>query len=222
MPNHLEKRNARRLQIFSASHLSGVVFLSDTPDVVHLSQAIAHEFHHNELYMLMEVEELYDDSQSSRQFYSPWKPEPRPLWALLHALHTFAGIVDLAKRLEAMHLLDPAESETNRRRRRIFCHRLRIGLAQVPVSQLTRLGTTVVDDIERCLLEQAEELALSHDEMPPEQIAAIEEWCLRYPDLSSTVRWSKQWKWPIALPVRESSKRPNTSGQGHGDRALHV
>ncbi len=71
----------------------GAIQLSPHPGVA-LTEVLAHEYRHNLLNALLEVDSLIEPSCSQKaEFYSPWRPDPRPLVGLLHGIYSFVEVV---------------------------------------------------------------------------------------------------------------------------------
>ncbi len=130
---------------FTVSTLFGVTFLSHAYDSLRLAEAIVHEFHHSELYMLMAVEDLFEDVEGE-YFYSPWREDPRPLIGLLHGLHVFANVKRFLQRALSHSASAEIAADIAERSARLGWQ-LRIGLEQVPRERLHAGGIRIIDDI---------------------------------------------------------------------------
>lgn len=133
----------REHRSFSLSTLKGVVFLSDSPWVTVLAEAIVHEHAHGELYTLAELDPLVRvDVQ--RLFYSPWRKDPRPLIGLFHALYVFENVAcfldRLASRFKNADIDIPA-------RLSLLDLQAAIALAQIDPADLTPSGVGILEMI---------------------------------------------------------------------------
>lgn len=130
---------------FSIVQLVGVLFLSESYSDVRLVEAIVHEYHHNELHALMEGTKVLD-SRPDELYYSPWRPDPRPLYGLFHALHVFTSVTDFY--LHALGKQELREHHDTFRERcmQIGCQ-LRVGLAQVRKERLTEAGLEILNSM---------------------------------------------------------------------------
>jgi HEXXH motif-containing protein len=173
---------------FSLSRQIGVIYLSEAYHDLRLAEALIHEYHHNELYLLMEVEPLLEE-RPGELFYSPWRADPRPLTGLLHALHVFTGVVDFYRRAEAVGALR-AHHEEFRARRRELCPQLRLGLLQVPQERLTALGREVVAGMAQELAEHEADLGTPGPELPTPLQEHLRTWRQSHPALAATPRTS--------------------------------
>ncbi|MFF4617408.1 HEXXH motif domain-containing protein [Nonomuraea jabiensis] len=86
----------------SARDTFGAIALSDPVDGIGTALTLAHELQHAKLNGLSQVVELVlpDDG---RRFYAPWRPDPRPLFGLLHGAYAHAGVAGFWRR----HTQDP-------------------------------------------------------------------------------------------------------------------
>lgn len=92
----------------------GTVYLTLHPDVMTMTEAVVHEFQHSKLnvssygtdYLVNAFHPLYK---------SPVRPDPRPLWGILLAVHAFLPVAELYRRMrDASHPL-AASPEFERR-----------------------------------------------------------------------------------------------------------
>jgi len=170
---------------FSSSDLAGLIFISEADRGLHLAETLVHEYHHNELNLILEVEPLFE-SRPDELFYSPWREDPRPLAGLIHALHVFVALADFYRRA-----LDvPALAEHHdacRERLRCIVSQLRTGLLQVPVERLTDLGRELLAGMEEELRQQrgAEN---SRATLPAAQQRHLESWRRRHPQHAERLR----------------------------------
>ncbi|MEV0236995.1 HEXXH motif domain-containing protein [Nonomuraea sp. NPDC050786] len=86
----------------SARVTFGTIALSDPIDGMGMALTLAHELQHAKLDALSALVELTlpDDG---RRFYAPWRPDPRPLFSLLHGVYAHAGVAGFWRR----HTQDP-------------------------------------------------------------------------------------------------------------------
>lgn len=70
----------------------GLTALSWTSDVDVLAEAMVHEHHHQKLNSLLATAALLNEDDG-RRYYSPWRPDPRPLLGLLHGVYSFQSVV---------------------------------------------------------------------------------------------------------------------------------
>jgi HEXXH motif-containing protein len=131
---------------YTREDLTGVMFLSEAIDHVLLAEAVVHEFYHGILNSIMKTEPLYDETDSSETFYSPWRDDPRPLRGLLHAIYVFSGVTRFYA-ASGRALARSEHAETLRLRRSKLHQQLRYALAQVPADKLTLVGRQVIGEI---------------------------------------------------------------------------
>lgn len=92
-------------QHLSASYqeIIGTVYMSLHPQRMTMVEATIHEFQHNKLHALLELDPLLDNAFSPL-YTSPVRPDPRPLQGILLAVHAFLPVARLYQLLrEAGH-----------------------------------------------------------------------------------------------------------------------
>jgi HEXXH motif-containing protein len=171
---------------FTTPHLVGVIFLSEAYNDIRLAEAMVHEFHHAELHALMEANEVVE-YREDELFYSPWRPDPRPLYGLFHALHVFTGVIDFYRKAETTEELG-AQVDEIRRLRQEICFKIRLGLAQVPREVPAEMGRKILESIEQELAGQEAELDIAHRPIPDKLLTHLNTWKGRNADLVSRVR----------------------------------
>jgi hypothetical protein len=88
-------------------HAFGLVAMSLPPDFRATAAALAHEVQHAKLAGLMDLLPLVEAGSEDR-FYAPWRPDPRPLAALLHGTYAHLGVANFW-RIQRRHEADPVE-----------------------------------------------------------------------------------------------------------------
>lgn len=84
----------------SASYLEavGTIYLTLHPNVMTMTEALIHEFQHNKLNVAAySVEYLCNPFHPL--YKSPVRPDPRPLWGILLAVHAFLPVAELYRRM---------------------------------------------------------------------------------------------------------------------------
>jgi HEXXH motif-containing protein len=91
----------------AVSHLSasyqeaiGTVYLSLHPRLMTMTEAVIHEFSHNKLNALFEVDPVLTNAFTTLH-RSPVRPDPRPLHGILLAVHAFLPVARLYERMIA-------------------------------------------------------------------------------------------------------------------------
>ena len=78
----------------------GTIYLTLHPSVMIMTEAVVHEFQHNKCNVA--AYELDFLTNAFRPLYkSPIRPDPRPLWGILLAVHAFLPVAELYRRLRA-------------------------------------------------------------------------------------------------------------------------
>lgn len=76
----------------------GTVYLTLHPNVMTMTEAVIHEFQHNKFnvsaYQLEYIRNAFEPL-----YKSPVRPDPRPLWGILLAVHAFLPVVELYRRM---------------------------------------------------------------------------------------------------------------------------
>jgi HEXXH motif-containing protein len=83
----------------------GTIYLSLHPSLMTLAEALIHEFSHNKLNALFEVDEVLENAWSPL-YASPVRPDPRPLHGVLLAVHAFLPVARLYEKM--IEAKDPA------------------------------------------------------------------------------------------------------------------
>jgi HEXXH motif-containing protein len=93
--------------VFDDQHLSasyrealGTIYLSLHPNPMTMTEALIHEFQHNKLNALFELDDVLENAFSPL-YPSPVRPDPRPLHGVLLAVHAFLPIARLYERMRA-------------------------------------------------------------------------------------------------------------------------
>lgn len=78
----------------------GTVYVTLHPNVMTMTEALIHEFQHNKLNLVSYGEDFLENAFEPR-FRSPVRPDPRPLWGILLAVHAFLPVAVLYRRMRA-------------------------------------------------------------------------------------------------------------------------
>ena len=84
----------------SASYREGIgtMYLTLHPNVMTMTEAVVHEFQHNKFNVAAESIDFL--SNAFHPLYpSPIRPDPRPLWGILLAVHAFLPVAELYRRM---------------------------------------------------------------------------------------------------------------------------
>ena len=190
----LHSPDERTHRSFTLEQQSGVMFLSPTHDRVRLAEAMVHELGHTELGHTVRGRPLLRDEQAlalGDECYSPWRPDPRPLIGLLHALYVFCEVASFLEGLLAVRELEDVHAWVVQRRT-LSLLRVWVGLAQVPREALAPFGVALVERISELVGRHAQVLR----DAAPELRAAIDrhlaQWCGDHPGLRAVApRWGE-------------------------------
>lgn len=87
----------------------GTIYMTLHPSLMTMTEALIHEFSHNKINALFEIDELLENAWSPL-YTSPVRPDPRPLHGVLLAVHAFLPVARLyEKMIEARHPLAERE-----------------------------------------------------------------------------------------------------------------
>jgi HEXXH motif-containing protein len=70
----------------------GMVQMSYSDRPLMLAEALVHEYHHNKLNAILDLDPLIIDPERANLYYSPWRDDARPLRGLLHGAFAFQAI----------------------------------------------------------------------------------------------------------------------------------
>ena len=76
----------------------GTAYLTLHPSVMIMTEALIHEFQHNK-FNVSAYETTYLSNAFSPLYKSPIRPDPRPLWGILLAVHAFLPVAELYRRM---------------------------------------------------------------------------------------------------------------------------
>jgi uncharacterized protein len=98
----------------TARHAFGAVAaaLPRSPEL--LALLLMHEFQHSKMGAVLDLYDLYDESDR-RRFYAPWRPDPRPLEGLLQGTYAHIAVTDFwrVRRTAAATAEESREAETH-------------------------------------------------------------------------------------------------------------
>ena len=80
---------------------SGLIALSWTPDASVMVEALVHEYHHQKLNALLNLDPLIVGPSTEAIYYSPWRDDARPLLGVLHGAYAFQAVLQFWKSLFA-------------------------------------------------------------------------------------------------------------------------
>lgn len=126
----------------------GTIYISLHPSPMTMVEAVIHEFSHNKLNALFELDEVLENAFSPL-YSSPVRPDPRPLHGVLLAVHAFLPVARLYERL--IDLGDPrAKNASFLRRFEQIRQMNREGAATLLANaRPTPAGEGLIDEIRR-------------------------------------------------------------------------
>lgn len=76
----------------------GTMYLTLHPNLMTMTEAVVHEFQHNKFNVAADTAE-YLENAFDPLYKSPVRPDPRPLWGILLAVHAFLPVAELYRRM---------------------------------------------------------------------------------------------------------------------------
>jgi HEXXH motif-containing protein len=125
----------------------GTIYLTLHPNVMTMTEAVIHEFQHNKFNVSAYTTE-YLRNAFHPLYKSPVRPDPRPLWGILLAVHAFVPVAELYRRMrDAAHPW--AERPDFERRMAELDLKNHEGMQMLRAhAQLTPAGRALFDDLE--------------------------------------------------------------------------
>ena len=126
----------------------GTIYLTLHPNLMTMTEAVIHEFSHNKLNALLELDPLLENAFWPL-YTSPVRPDPRPLHGVLLAVHAFQPVARLYERMaEDGH---PRAKTADFQRRFATVRRINHAGADVVLNhgKPTALGRNLLDEMRR-------------------------------------------------------------------------
>jgi HEXXH motif-containing protein len=126
----------------------GTVYMTLHPSLMTMTEALIHEFSHNKINALFELDDLLENAWSPL-YTSPVRPDPRPLHGVLLAVHAFLPVARLYEKMtEAAH---PRAATEDFQRRFLQIRKTNREGADVVLTNArpTPVGRPVLDEIAR-------------------------------------------------------------------------
>ncbi len=140
----------------SYSHLRGAVFLCHDDNPYLQAETLIHEFCHNKLYTLLELDPLFKEGGGEPIYYSPWRPDPRPLIGILLGAHAFLNVARFYALSASRGGHTPQVREGLQTEAAMRCSQVDLALDVLAGNAtLTDLGRSLLDGMRRKLAEIA-------------------------------------------------------------------
>jgi HEXXH motif-containing protein len=140
---------------FADKHLSasyqeaiGTIYLSHHPHVMTMTEALIHEFQHNKINALFELDPVLENAFSPL-FPSPVRPDPRPLHGVLLAIHAFVPVARLYEQMLAAEAPEAKHPSFRARFADIVAMNREGADVVLTHAKPTRVGSGVVDELRR-------------------------------------------------------------------------
>ncbi len=126
----------------------GTVYMTLHPSRMTMTEAVIHEFSHNKLNALFELDDVLENAFSPL-YASPVRPDPRPLHGVLLAVHAFLPVARLYERM--LEEGDPLAEAPGFRQRYDAIRRINREGAEVVLGhgRPTPVGAALLDEIRR-------------------------------------------------------------------------
>jgi HEXXH motif-containing protein len=125
----------------------GTMYLTLHPNVMTMAEAVLHEFQHNKINVASDSVE-YLENAFHPLYKSPVRPDPRPLWGILLAVHAFLPVAELYRRMRNARHPFAADPDFERRMSEIDLKNHE-GMEMLRAhGRFTSPGTTLFADLE--------------------------------------------------------------------------
>jgi HEXXH motif-containing protein len=126
----------------------GTIYLTLHPNLMTMTEAVIHEFSHNKLNALLELDPLLENAFWPL-YASPVRPDPRPLHGVLLAVHAFQPVARLYERMTAAG--HPRAQSADFQRRFAQIRRINHAGAEVVLAhgRPTETGRALLDEMRR-------------------------------------------------------------------------
>jgi HEXXH motif-containing protein len=145
-----------------------------------MAETLLHEFSHNVLYSVIDYFGVFSgDASAAAVYYSPWRPDPRPLAGVLHAVYVFERVTEYYQRLFNSRQVD----EALRHRYAAILGRLRIGIETLRTfGRFNEAGKRFIDCLDAKVQQhRANSLVLMSDGIRQELVDNYSRWRERNP-----------------------------------------
>ena len=132
----------------SYQEIIGTVYMTLHPQLMTMVEATIHEFQHNKLHALLELDPLLINAFSPL-YTSPVRPDPRPLQGVLLAVHAFVPVARLYQLMREAGDPISEHPEFERRYRQIVAGNHEGAQVLLEHAQPTPMGRTILDEIRR-------------------------------------------------------------------------
>jgi HEXXH motif-containing protein len=140
--------DAQRHLSASYQEAIGTLYMTLHPGLMTMTEAVIHEFSHNKINALFELDEVLHNAWSPL-YASPVRPDPRPLHGVLLALHAFLPVARLyEKMLEANHPRAQTE-DFSRRFAQVRASNREAAAVVLAHARPTALGRGLLDELAR-------------------------------------------------------------------------
>ncbi len=136
---------------------------------IHVAEYIIHEYSHCELHYVQDTVLFTNNKEDILEYYSPWRPDPRPLIGLIHAIFVSNEVACFFFTYLLNASRESDETLIVRKKLEILIHKIHIGLKQIKKIELTDFSLELMNVIQKSAQEISEQFSIS-TLMPPEEI----------------------------------------------------
>jgi hypothetical protein len=134
----------------SNSSVDTMFWYSVTSQPMLMAEMIMHEFSHQRLFRLQDVDPLIDPTFHGSgwevcEIYSPWRDDPRPINGVFHGFVVFTEAAGFWHSLITADILNPNDKNISERRFAMLALQLDLALKSLSEVNLTALGSKVFD-----------------------------------------------------------------------------
>ena len=166
----------RKVSISSTSDSFWGAMLVSQVDTELFCESLVHEHSHNVMFAMLSMHTLLlKDRLDSLNFYSPWRPDARPVYGIFHAVYVFDRVCEYYSRL----LQRKTNSVSLATRLSLFAERIRIGLVVLEQSaQLSTDGLSLLKQLKKNLTMWTDLTSnADHEEVKALLSAHFKKWC---------------------------------------------
>lgn len=132
----------------SYQEIIGTIYMTLHPNLMTMVEATIHEFQHNKLHALLELDPLLHNAFSPL-YASPVRPDPRPLQGVLLAVHAFQPVARLYQRMREAGESICDHPDFQRRYGQVIDGNHEGATVLLENAEPTPIGASVLDEIRR-------------------------------------------------------------------------
>lgn len=182
----------RNVSISSTSDSFWSAMLVSRVETELFCESLVHEHSHNVMFAMLRTHTLLlNDGLSSINFYSPWRPDARPVYGIFHAVYVFDRVCEYYSRL----LEHQPTNVSLATRLSLFCERIRIGvLVLEQCAELTEDGLRLIEELKKNLTIWTN-LTTNANAVEVQTILSehYQKWCKDNPNATRPIGLDRSW-----------------------------